>query len=80
LLGKEPGPSTQSWLVSFAASGLPVKIEPSPQAVSQGEVVWAKKSDVDYSLLTRGDLAGRGKAAHLSDTGKRLMRLLTFPD
>jgi murein DD-endopeptidase MepM/ murein hydrolase activator NlpD len=33
LLAKEPGPSTQSWLVSFAASGLPVKVEPSPLAV-----------------------------------------------
>jgi murein DD-endopeptidase MepM/ murein hydrolase activator NlpD len=80
LLAKESGPSTQSWLVSFAASGLPVKIEPSPRAVSQPEVVWTKKTSVDCSYLTRGDVAGRGRAAHLSDTGKRLMRLLTFPD
>jgi murein DD-endopeptidase MepM/ murein hydrolase activator NlpD len=80
LLGKEPGPGTQSWLVSFAASGLPVKIEPNPQAVSRAEVVWVKKSAVDCSLVTRGDVAGRGKAAHLSETGKRLMRLLVYPD
>jgi murein DD-endopeptidase MepM/ murein hydrolase activator NlpD len=80
LLSKEPGPSTESWLVSFAASGLPVKIEPSPSPVSQAEVVWVKKTGVDCKYLTRGDVAGRGHSAHLSDTGKRLMKLLTFPD
>lgn len=80
LLTKQAGPSTQSWLVSFAASGLPVKIEPSPNAVSQPEVVWVKKSSVDCRYRTRGDVAGRGSSAHLTDTGKRLMRLLIFPD
>jgi len=77
---KDPGPSTQSWLVSFAASGLPVKIEPTPDAVSQPEVVWTKKSAADLTYLTRGDVAGRGKNAHLTDSGKQLMRLLIFPD
>lgn len=80
LLAKEAGPSTQSWLVSFAASGVPVKIEPSPMGVSQPEVVWIKKSSAEYSDLTRGDVTGRGNSAHLSDSGKRLMRLLIFPD
>lgn len=80
LLAKEPGPATKSWLVSFAASGVPVKIEPSPNAVSQPELVWTKNSSVDCSYLTRGDVAGRGRSAHLSDSGKRLMRLLIFPD
>jgi len=80
LLSKEPGPSTQSWLVSFAASGLPVNIEPSPNAVSQAAVVWVKKTGVDCKYLTRGDVAGRGNSAHLSDTGHGLMKLLTFPD
>ena len=80
LLVKEPGPSTQSWLVSFAASGIPVKIEPSPRAVSQAELVWAKSTSIDCSYLTRDDVKGRGRSAHLSDGGKGLMRLLTFPD
>jgi len=80
MLTKEPGPSTHSWLVSFAGSGVPVKIEPSPTAVSQPEITWVKKTNVDCSYLTREDVAGRGKSAHLTDAGKRLMRLLTFPD
>jgi murein DD-endopeptidase MepM/ murein hydrolase activator NlpD len=36
--------------------------------------------ELPASYLTRGDLAGRGKSAHLTDTGKRAMRLLIFPD
>jgi len=80
MLTREPGPGTQSWLVSFAASGVPLKIEPSLKAVSQPELVWVKSSPVDSRYLTRGDVAGRGKAAHLTDSGKRQMRLLIFPD
>ena len=80
MLAKEPGPNTQSWLVSFAGSGVPLKIEPSPRAVSQPELVWVKKSVVDCSYWTRGQVAGRGRTAHLTDSGKRLMRLLIFPD
>jgi hypothetical protein len=80
MLVREPGPATQSWLVSFAASGVPLKIEPSPKAVSQAELVWVKNSPVDCSYLTRGDVAGHGRTAHLTDSGKRQMRLLTFPD
>jgi hypothetical protein len=80
MVSKEAGPGTHSWLVSFAASGLPVKIEASPNAVSQPEVVWAKKSAVDLTYLTRGDVTGRSPNAHLSESGKGLMRLLIFPD
>jgi hypothetical protein len=80
MLVKDPGRSPQSWLVSFTASGLPVNIEPSPNPVSQPALVWVKKSAVDCSYLTRGDIAGRGESAHLTENGKRLMRLLIFPD
>jgi hypothetical protein len=80
MLTKQPGPSTQSWLVSFAGSGVPLKIEPSPNRVSQPEIIWVKKTAVDCRYLTRGDVAGRGPTAHLTDSGKRLMRLLSYPD
>ena len=80
MLAKEPGPTTHSWLVTFARSGVPLKIEPSPNMVSQPEIAWAKKTAIDCSYLTRGDVAGRGTTAHLTDSGKRLMRLLIYPD
>jgi murein DD-endopeptidase MepM/ murein hydrolase activator NlpD len=69
-----------SWEVSFARSGLPLKIEPSDKEVSQPELTYLKKRSIDYSFLTRGEIAGRGKRVHLTDYGHALMQLLIYPD
>jgi murein DD-endopeptidase MepM/ murein hydrolase activator NlpD len=69
-----------SWEVSFARTGLPLKIEPSEKRVSQPELSYAKKSEVDYSYLTHEFVAGRGEHAHLTDSGLRFMRLLFWPN
>jgi hypothetical protein len=69
-----------SWEVSFARSGLPVKIEPSDKHVTQPELGYVKKSSIDYSYLTRDEISGRGGNAHLTNYGKQLMRLLIWPD
>jgi len=69
-----------SWEVSFAQSGVPVRIESSDKSVTQPELSYVKKSAVDYSHLTRDIIAGHGTNAHLSDYGTQLMRLLTWPD
>jgi murein DD-endopeptidase MepM/ murein hydrolase activator NlpD len=72
--------SKSAWEVSFASSGLPLKIEPSDKSVTQPEVSYVKKSSIDYSYLTRDEISGRGGNAHLSESGRRLMRLLIYPD
>ena len=69
-----------SWEVSFAQSGVPLRIESNDKRVTQPEVSYVKKSAVDYSQLTRDIIAGHGTNAHLSDYGTQLMRLLTWPD
>jgi len=69
-----------SWEVSFAQSGVPLKIESSDKSVTQPELSYVKKSAVDYSHLTRDIIAGHGTNAHLTDYGTQLMRLLTWPD
>jgi hypothetical protein len=69
-----------SWEVSFARSGLPLKIEPSAKHVTQPELSYVKTSPIDYSYLTRNEISGRGQGAHLSEYGRRLMRLLIWPD
>jgi murein DD-endopeptidase MepM/ murein hydrolase activator NlpD len=66
--------------VSFAQSGVPLKIESSDKQVTQPELSYVKKSSVDYSYLTRDIVSGRGANAHLSDYGRQLMRLLIWPD
>lgn len=72
--------NAKSWEISFARSGLPLKMEARSEAVTQPTLIYVKKSGVDYSYLTRGVLGGRGENAHLSDSGMRLMRLLTWPE
>ena len=69
-----------SWEVSFAPSGVPLRIESSDKSVMQPELSYVKKSSVDYSHLTRDIISGYGASAHLTDYGKQLMRLLIWPD
>ncbi len=74
------GTEMPSWEVSFARSGLPLKIEPSSQRVTQPELSYVKKSSIDYSYLAQDKIAGRGEKAHLTEGGRQLMRLLICPD
>src|SRR6266478_5353106 len=69
-----------SWEVSFARSGVPLKVEPSDRHVAQPELSYIKKSSINYSSLTRDIVSGHGETAQLSGYGGQLMRLLIFPD
>src|SRR5437762_12025914 len=80
MLANSRGNEKSSWEVSFARSGLPLKIEPSDKHVTQPELSYVKKSSIDYSNLTRDQISGRGEGAHLTEYGRRLMRLLIWPD
>src|SRR6516162_122895 len=75
--GKRSG---SSWEVSFAASGIPLRIEPSDKRVTQPELSYVKSSTTDDSYLTRDVVSGRGASAHLSGYGAQLMRLLIWPN
>src|SRR3989449_6938174 len=61
-----------SWEVSFASSGVPLKVEPSDRRVMQPELSYVKKSSIDYSHLTRDIVSGREGNAHLTNYGSRL--------
>src|SRR5947199_2074981 len=69
-----------SWEVSFASSGVPLKIEPSDKQVTQPELSYVKKTSINYSYLTRDIGSGHGAAAQLTGYGAQLMRLLIWPD
>jgi hypothetical protein len=69
-----------SWEVSFAQSGVPLRIESSDKNVTQPELSYAKKSPVDYSYTTRDVISGHGANTQLTDYGRQLMRLLIWPD
>src|SRR4029077_4621463 len=66
--------------VSFARSGLPLKIELSAKHVTHPELSYLKTSPIDYSYLTRDEISGRGQGAHLTKSGRGLMRFMIWPD
>jgi murein DD-endopeptidase MepM/ murein hydrolase activator NlpD len=69
-----------SWEISFARSGVPLRIESSDRRVTQPELTYVKKSSIDYSYLTRDIVSGHEGNAHLTNYGRQLMRLLIYPD
>jgi murein DD-endopeptidase MepM/ murein hydrolase activator NlpD len=77
---KRGGDARESWEVSFTKTGMPLKIEPSDKKVTQPELTYVKKSEVDCKYLTHDIVAGRGDHAHLTEGGRNFMRLLVYPD
>src|SRR6266508_970321 len=75
--GKRSG---SSWEVSFARSGVPLRIESTDKRVTQPEVSYVKNSSAECSYLTRDIVSGRGANAHLTNYGAQLMRLLIWPN
>ena len=69
-----------SWAVSFARSGLPLKIEASERTVKEPEIAYVKPSSLNASYLTDGVATGPSSHAHLTEHGKQLMQLLIFPE
>ena len=70
----------KSWTVSFARSGLPLRIEPSARGVKQPEVVYVKPSRLDASYLTNGMATGPTSRAHLTQYGQQTLQLLIYPN
>ena len=69
-----------SWEVSFNREGVPLRIEPNGKQVNGPELSYYKKGAIDPVYQMRGQIAGRGENAHLTDKGRLFMRLLIFPD
>lgn len=80
MVAGSPDDKPASWEISFARSGVPLRLTPSDRMVQAAELSYVKPSPVNTSQLTRGTLTGRGSSARLSQSGQSLMRLYTFPD
>lgn len=80
MLHGRPTAGARSWEVSFARSGLPLRIEASTRGVSKPELAYVKKSSLSYASLTQGEVVGRAETARLSKDGEAFMRLLIWPD
>ena len=80
MIRKTSDERAEAWEISFNRAGVPLKIEPAREAVSEPKLSYAQPSRTDYSYLTRGVIGGRGGHATLTDSGKSLMKLLTYPE
>jgi murein DD-endopeptidase MepM/ murein hydrolase activator NlpD len=80
MLSSKTAEKPASWEISFNRAGVPLKIDPSGKHVSQPELSYLKPGGGEASYLTRGQVSGRGQGAHLTDKGKRFLRLLIYPD
>ena len=80
LLRQESDGETASWEVSFNRAGVPLKIQPGSEPVSEPKLSYLKPGGIDARLLTNARVAGRGESARLTEKGRQFMRLLVFPD
>jgi murein DD-endopeptidase MepM/ murein hydrolase activator NlpD len=80
MVSVKKGERAVSWEISFNSVGVPLKIEPSSKQVAGPELSYLKKSGIDPSYLTRGQIVGRGEGARLTEKGKQFLRLLIYPD
>ena len=70
-----PSIPPQSWQITFTAWGLPIKIEPAAEPVTDAQVVWVKPSTSPHYSLSRHLLNGIGSTAKLSSDGEAYVRL-----
>lgn len=79
---QESPETTNSWEISFSATGLPVSFSPSQRSVTAPTVTSIRPASVPHRLLTRGLITGEGNRAELTSGGKKLVSLITnsFPN
>ncbi|HEX7517190.1 MAG TPA: M23 family metallopeptidase [Chthoniobacterales bacterium] len=80
MLAQKNAEKPVSWEVSFNRAGVPLKIEPSEKHVGEPELSYMKQTGIESSYLTRDQVTRSGQGAHLTDKGKRFLRLLIYPD
>jgi murein DD-endopeptidase MepM/ murein hydrolase activator NlpD len=70
-----PAVKPKSWLMTFTAWGLPVKIEPATTEVNEPTIVWVRPATTPQYSLTRGLLNGIGERVRLSGDGLAYVQL-----
>ncbi len=66
-----------SWVIYFAASGLPLQIEPSEAPVEAPVVTVIEESPIEYRYLTNGFVEGTDGSYGLTENGWQYVDLLT---
>lgn len=67
----------KSWEIAFAGSGLPVRLEPRTDAVSQPTITSATPSKFPLSYVTKGYVSGTSKSPSLTPSGRGFLKLVS---
>jgi hypothetical protein len=78
LLSAQPEPKHVSWSIYFTSYGLPLRIEPSEEAVDEPRPFVIQQSHIPYRWQTKGMLAGFGDNYSLARAGEEYIELLTI--
>ena len=68
---------TKAWEISFTSSGLPLRLEPRREAVSQPAITSVTPSKFPLSYVTKGYVSGTGKNPTLTTSGLNFLRLVS---
>jgi len=67
----------KAWEISFTKSGLPIRLEPRREAVSQPAIVSVTPSKFPLHYVTKNYVSGTSSAPTLTTTGKNFLRLVS---
>src|SRR4030095_13867000 len=60
----------KSWEISFTRSGLPLRLEPRPEAVSEPAITSVTPSKFPLTYMTKGYVTGASKSPTLTTSGR----------
>ncbi len=69
--------SAKSWEISFTSAGLPIRLEPRKDAVSQSAITSVTPSKFPLIYVTRGYVSGTSKNPTLTPSGRGFLRLVS---
>lgn len=80
LVPKGENASPPAWSVTFTRTGVPVRITAADAPVDAPRLEWVAETGMAYHHFTRGLVGGPKGSPHLTESGQRFARLLTWPD
>jgi len=69
-----------AWTITFSRYGVPIKVEAAKTSVTEPIAAWVKETDQPYARITKNMVSGARGSPHLTASGWRFAKLLTWPD
>jgi len=69
-----------AWTITFSRYGIPIKVEAAETPVTEPVVAWVRETRQPYARITKNIISGPKGSPHLTESGLRFAKLLTWPD